>query len=764
VEAGFQAQRRRRELLENALIGNSISGGVAYPRPDIQADEKSSYNNQSTPLETLIQWFEAAEEASQDARKASERDRDYYDHKQLTASELAELEKRGQPDVIINRIQPKINYLIGYEASNRTDPRAFPRTPADEEASEAATDGLRYYEDAADLKTMFSLAWECMLIEGYGGLELVIEEGARGDRELKAVAWDWDRLFYDPHSRKPDFSDARYLGGVIWLDVEDAKERWPSAAEAIETTLNERTLSQTYDDRPAWQQWSTSGKRKRIRIVQMYHKEGGQWMHCTFTKGGKLESISVPFRDQDGRSWCPMFLQSAFVNRKNERYGLVRSMISVQDEINKRRSKALHRLSQRQVRSERGAVDDVELAKRELAKPDGWVETNPGFEFELLNQNDQLAAELQMLQEAKNEIELMGPNSALQGKDEDAPSGRAILANQQGGQTEITLLIDRHRHLKRRVYEGCWNLIRQYKDEEWWVRVTDDEKKARFVGFNRPVRMIEDLAKRAEQSGVPQDQFQAQIEQLMATDQVAAQRLQSVVRVENQPSRMFMDITIEDVPDVANVAEEQFQALVKLAPAVVFPPKVYLKASSLRNKDELIEELEGQQMSPEEQALKQEVSGLELEKLRNEVAKMAAEVEKMRAETAAKMAELNAGSDVVEDPGPAPAEVEIEAMKTEAVRIKAEAELLKSQKDVEQIELKRIAEREKHALEMERIAEQRARDRETEAQKVTDVAPTADQDAQADVSFDDPPKRKRKTVRFIRDDNGRPIGAEIEED
>lgn len=585
-----------------------------------------------TPLTTLVDWFEAAEEASENARKLSERDRDYYDHAQLTAAEIAELGKRGQPDVVINRIQPKINYLIGFEAATRTDPRGFPRTPADEEASEAATDGLRYVEDAANLKRYFSGVWENMLIEGFGGLELIIEE-KNGKNEIGAVGWEWDRLFYDPHSRKADFSDARYLGGVLWMDFEDAKERWaePEQVEALDKTMNERTMSQTYDDRPLWQKWTTAGKRKRVRIVQMYHREGGEWWHCTFTKGGKLESIPVPFKDQDGRSFCPLYMQSAFVNRKNERYGIVRSMISVQDEINKRRSKALHRLSMRQVRSERGAVDDVDLAKRELAKPDGWVETNPGFEFEILPQGDQLQAELEMLQEAKNEIELMGPNAAMQGKDDSAPSGRAILASQQGGQTEITLLIDRHRGMKRRVYEGVWSLIRQYKDEEWWVRVTDDEKNVKFVGFNRPVTMMEDLMKRAEEAGIPPDQAQQELEMAIQQNPMLAQQLQQVIRVENQPTQMNMDIVLEEVPDVANVAEEQFQALVKLAPAVTFPPKVYLKASSLRNKDELIEELEGQKMSPEDQAAEQEAKALELEKMRAEVAKLAAEVEEKKA-------------------------------------------------------------------------------------------------------------------------------------
>lgn len=594
-------------------------------RHDTDEDDK-------TDIDTLVAWFEDSEEVTHNARKMAERDRDYYDHIQLTAKELEALRQRGQPDIIINRIQPKINFLIGFESTNRTDPRAFPRTPKDEPAAEAATDALRYVEDNTDLKEHFSSVWENMLIEGYGGVELVIEEGPQGQRNISAVGWDWDRLFYDPHARKLDFSDARYMGGVIWLDYEDAEARWPDAEDVLERTVSaEQEAVRTYSDRPSWKTWVTGRDRKRVRICQMYHREGGQWVYCVFTKGGKLESMPVPFKDQDGKSYCPMFLQSSFVNRDNERYGVVRQMIGVQDEINKRRSKALHRVSTRQVRSEKGAVDSVDVAKAELSRPDGWIETNPGFEFEVLKNGDQLAAELNMLQEAKNEIELFGPNQALLGKDENAPSGKAILANQQSGQTEIGVLFSRFAGFKKRVYMGIWSLIRQYKDEEWWIRVTDDEQKARFVGFNRPVTMAEDLVQRLVSQGQPEDVVQQQIDQAMQ-DPFAAQELQQVIRVENQPTQMNMDITVENVPDTANVQEEQFKALVQLAPAVTFPPKVYLQASSLRNKDQLLEELDGSQMTPEQQQAQQELAAIELETKQVAVEKTKAEIKKLLAD------------------------------------------------------------------------------------------------------------------------------------
>lgn len=595
-----------------AVAGTNIGAILeGQPAKEPVRDEDAEY------IAKLVQDFEEAEEASDQSRKLSEQCRDYYDGKQLSSSERKTLQQRGQPDIIINRIQPKIDYLLGFEASNRTDPKAFPRTPADEDASEAATDGLRYVEDSTHLDSKFSTAWENMLIEGFGGLELTVDDQT-GKIDIKE--WHWDRLFYDPHSRKPDFSDARYLGGVIWMDAEEAKEKWPDAAEAIDQTIATETISQTYDDKPLHKKWTAGGKRKRVRICQMYHKKAGVWQWCIFTKGGKLEGGQVNFTDQDGKSWCPLIMQSAYVDRENNRYGLVRIMLGPQDEINKRRSKALHMLTVKQVIAERGAVDDVDMAREELAKSDGWIEKNPGFEMEVVRDDANIAGHLNLLQEAKNEIELIGPNAAMLGKQGGSadPSGRAILANQQGGQTELSRLLDRHRHFKRRVFEGIWNLIRQYWTEEMWVRVTDDEKNVKFVGFNRPVTGGEELGKKLEAQGMPPEEIKAFIEAQMS-DPMQAQILQQPVRMENVPSQMHMDITIEEVMDVANIAQEQFNGLIDLARAgVTFPPDFYIEASSLRNKAQLLEKLQGQgQPDPAQQQAAQ----VEAEKTLSEIRK-----------------------------------------------------------------------------------------------------------------------------------------------
>ena len=595
---------------------------------------------QDNILSKIVQFFEEAEWETITPRKQSEIDRDYYDGHQWTKEERLELADRGQPCLTINKIQPKVNFLTGHEIQSRVDPKAFPRnTPDDEEAAQAATDAIRFVVEKQDGEEKFSDAYENMLIEGFGGIEVTAERKKSGQFEIELKHWPWDRLFYDPHSRKHDFSDARYKGGVIWKDEDDAKAKWPDKIKEIEGTVASAGVQQghddTYEDRPRWVQSTGKGDaaRNRIRVVQIYWQEGDEWWWAIYTKGGILEGGSkVIFVDDDGESVCPLIMQSVYVDRENNRYGEVRRLRDIQDEINHRRSALLHQLTVRQVRSEKGAVDNVQKARKEIARKDGWIETNPGKQFEILTNIDQTSGQAALLQESKDEMELAGPNAALSGKQGGDPSGRAILASQQGGIIELTQTLNRFRHLKLRVYRHIWMLIRQFWGEQRWVRVTDDEANVRFVGFNRPMTIADEIEERSqkieENGGDP-----AQDEELVAMAQAIDQGQidpNQFVRMENVPAEMDMDIILDEGPDIVTIQQEQFDQLVTLASSGIqdIEGEDIIKMSSLRNKDEVLKRIEarkqsGAQASPADELL--------LEKLAAEVQKLRSEAEKNRA-------------------------------------------------------------------------------------------------------------------------------------
>ncbi len=589
--------------------------------------EKSTKKSGATDekLGMVVQWFETSEEATQDARKKSERDRDYYDNKHFTPEEIKKLNKRKQPPVTVPLVRRKVNFLLGHETQTRSDPKAYPRNaPHDEQASSAATDALRYVADNQNCPDKFSDVFENLCVEGMGGAE-VLYNIQKGEVEIKY--WPWDRLFYDPHSSRHDFSDATYKGGVIWKDVEEAKLRYPGKEKEIENTVNSALTasdSETFEDRPHFKAWVHGQKRKRVRIVQIYWKEGVNWFSAHFTKGGFLEGPNaVIFKDEDGLPTCPMILQSAYVDRENNRYGEVRELIDLQDEVNKRRSKALHLLNSRQTKGEAGAVSDVNRMKAELAKPDGHVEYNPNKEFDIIPTNDMAAGNLELLREAKDEMQLAGPNAALMGKQEGSASGRAILASQQGGITELSRLMGRYRHFKLRIYRSIWNRIRQFWREEKWIRVTDDERNIKFVGLNRQTTKLELLQEAVNNGEIVLEEAQQYLSDPAINSPI----------VQNNVAEMDMDIIIDEGPDTITIQQEQFETLTKLAAipnaGVALEAEDFIQLSTLRNKDKVLERIEERK----KQASQNPAAELEMASRAIDLKKTEAETEKIGTES-----------------------------------------------------------------------------------------------------------------------------------
>ena len=588
----------------------------------------------------LVEMFEASEDATTTARQLAERDRDYVDNIQLTAEQIKELNKRKQPITIINRIKRKVDFLRGYEMGQRVDPRALPRTPKHEHDADGVQQALRYVADDQRFDQIRSRVFDNLVVEGAGGYRVAVKSGYDGVMEITVHRVPWDRMFADPHSSEPDFSDAGYLGGVLWKDYDEALAEYkdnPDAADFLSTTLDSASLSDTYDDKPKFRVWADK-KRKRIRIVFMWVKRQDQWYFAEFTKGGILRAGPSPYQTDKGESDCELIYGSAYVNRENERYGLVREMISPQDEINKRRSKALHLLNVSQVTLEKGAVDDVEKFRRESARPDGVKEVNPGY-FDKIRDDTRTelaAAHMQLLTEAKNEIDMMAGNIALQGNalQKSAASGKAIIASQQGGAMEIAPLMDSLRDMDVRVYRAIWYRIRQFWTAEKWVRVTDDERNVKWLGLNIDPRQGEMLKQ---------------------------QNPDKIAGTVGSVAELDCDIIIDDAPDGLTPQLEQFQSLVELKKMDAngeLPFRAILMAMpSLKNKEQVLAEMdEAKQLPPEVQQLQERMKMLEVGMAEAKVANEQAAAQLKLAQAQKALTPDQPQGQPAGDPGPTEAE------------------------------------------------------------------------------------------------------------
>lgn len=529
-----------------------------------------------TDLSAYKRMFEEARDLTQEARNRSLVDLKYYHSEQLTREEKAALQRRKQPDIITNRVKPAVNGTLGVLKQGRTDPKAWPRTPQDEDSADVATKALRYIADYNEFEDLRIQAAFDYLVQGTCAAIVEVDDRQR----VSAVQIRWEEFFYDPRSRRHDFKDARYMGIAKWMYADDVAGLYPDKKQEIETAIDSAApiaLDETFEDRPrdAQQPWVDRRKR-RLMVVEAYHREGGAWMKCVFHAGGVLEKGPSPYLDSDKKPCCPIVARSCYVDGDNNRYGIVYDMRGPQDEINKRRSKALHLITMRQSRVSPRSAQEPDKIRAELAKPDGVVVANAD-DFEVLQTGDMAAGHINLLLEAKSEIERMGPNPAVLGRQAEDASGRAQLVRQQAGLMEMAVVFGGIEAWERAMYRAMWSRARQFWSAPDWIRVTDDEGAPQFVGVNQPVM------------GPPQV--------VMGPDGVA-QIQPTVLGYENALAEMDVDITLDTVPDTANVQQEQFQILSELA-RLYGPQEVpfddMLMLSSITDKQKILERRKARQ-------------------------------------------------------------------------------------------------------------------------------------------------------------------------
>ncbi len=522
------------------------AAAITSRRP--RASQARNDDGQFLSVEKLRKQYIDYLTAKQEEIDEQKESRRYYHGAQYNADQLKVLKDRGQPPLTYNHTSRKINCIVGLIERMRSDPKALPNSPKFEAGTELATEGIRSVLNGNDWKTRDE---ECLRRCGFAaiaGIELRPYRNAKGEMNLKLKEVLDDEYFYDPKSVLYDFDDKRYEGIAKWMDVEAAIELFPEQEETLRDLIENGSDLTTNADREF--KW-ISTQSQRLRLVEHWYRHRGKWCYAFYVANTLLDEGVSPFRDEEGNTVSRFIMFSAAVDHDGDRYSFVRNLKGAQDSLNQSKSKALHVANSRRVISEKGAVDDVETARREWVRPDGWVEVNPGFGDKIQPDQTQqdLASFMKFAEEAKQEIdEAYNINVAnLQGVTGVGQlSGRAIELLRQPGMAELGPFVIAYRGWKLRVYRAIFNFIKLYWKEERWIRISDDEQgKAQFLQIN---------ALGMDPFGQP--------------------------AIVNAIGELDVDIAMEEGPDVGNLMQDTYDAL-KGYPPGTFPPQVLIELSPL---------------------------------------------------------------------------------------------------------------------------------------------------------------------------------------
>lgn len=486
-------------------------------------------------------WFE-----QEMARQATNRfqmalDEDYYDGMQWDEDDAQVLMERGQAPVAYNEIKPTIDWLIGTERRMRMDFKVMPRRKEGADDAENKTSLLKYLSDTNKSTFHRSRAFDDAIKAGMG----VLEAGLRGDptEELLFERYqDWRSTLYDSNSVEHDLSDARYFFRWKDLDEDIALAYFPERIGIIRGSVKNDGAQDPAD----WYQanrtdpaedWSpktgryqqydaaafATSQRKIVRFYECWYRKpvmrkmfiNGDHLsgkkfdktnpdHVAAVNDGyglydKLEmevrvviytTVGIVFEGvspyRHNRfpfvvTWCYRR------KRDNAPYGVIRALRDAQDGLNKRHSKAHWILSTNGVIMEKGAVDDLEATREEMARPDHMLVVNPGKRFET-NRDIGLANEhLSLMEQDANFIRKIGGVSDENlGRQSNATSGVAIQSRQDMGSVVTTEPFDNHRHALQQIGEMELSMCEQFYTEAKAIRLVGGRGRFKFMELNTP--------------------------------------------------------------------------------------------------------------------------------------------------------------------------------------------------------------------------------------------------------------------------------------
>lgn len=494
------------------------------PKPD--AGRAASDKDLVRKLEQ--QWQEARK-ASVGWRKDAREDRAFYFGRQWTSEEKNALEDQGRPAIVINQIFKSLNNLIGRERDNRLDWRALPRGASDVQAADAITKGLAFVDDQTRAKYAVSAAAKDAWLGPVGWLEVGIDDSNPANEPFYVREESWENMWHDPHGRKLDLSDCRYLIRSKLFDYDLTIAAYPKAAEALKNAIaqdkdeaeqkgaarfsdgddygNRSGADTIYEADTGW----CDHERQRVRLREHWWWENVSvnfWVYPdgrvteadtedmaqaidAYQQGGVLtEGVKKRYKYAviagktilaQGESpypfeRFPFVAVWSYVDEKGRPFGVVRMQKDPQRELNVARARVNESQRSRWAIVEKGKMTPRELAQfaENLARSNFVQEVTQAGHIQMGSDKADVASWMGLMETSRREVdEVAGQNEAAYGDKSNEKSGKAIQARvaQQG--LNMAELFDNLRYARLQVGEMLLSMMQAFCEPAKLQRIVE---------------------------------------------------------------------------------------------------------------------------------------------------------------------------------------------------------------------------------------------------------------------------------------------------
>ena len=585
----------------------------------------------------------------------------FYRGHQWDAADMAALDDQGRPALTINTILPTINSVLGEQTTRRMDIAFKPRGRGQQEIADVLTKLFMQIGDNNKLDWIESQVFSDGLIQDRGWFDVRIDFDDHIQGEVRVTPKDPLDILIDPDAKEYDPRTWNEIFETRWMTLDEIEEQYgQDKADKLRITVEQGSQLGTdsieyeenrYGNTAAsveYNQGNTSNpeENRQLRAIRVIERQYYKLKECMFyvdSVTGDMREVPYnwskkkreSFADQFGLEiltkhtkkvrwtttadlvvlhdeWSPydtFTLVPYFPYwRRGRPFGMVRNLISPQEQLNKISSQELHIVNTTANSGwvvETGSLngmtaDDLE----EHGAETGLVlEFNRGSSPPSKIPPNQIPTGLDRISQkaAINIKQISGISDAMLGTDSPEVSGVAIQAKQNRGAMMIQVPLDNLTKTRQYLAEKILNLVQAYYTEERLIQITDET----------------DPLKRR---------------QPMKVNEITTEGM-----IINDLTLGEYDVVVGTAPARDNFEEIQFAEAIALRQAgVPIPDDMIVEYSHLARKGEIaqrIREMQGMNPPSEQEAqIMQFQAESEIRKTQLEIAQMEAEVQRLQSE------------------------------------------------------------------------------------------------------------------------------------
>lgn len=451
-------------------------------------------------IENLQDSFRIGYENFKSSRVEAEEVMELYHNRQYSEAHRRILERRGQPQETFNVIKMFSRMFLGYLSSVINEVKVVPRQQQDIYTAAVLNDLVNY---TFQTNNFIAEAQKVKLDGILTGLMCVYEnvrrtgELDRFGRPLYEITLEHipsNEIILDPHSRKEDYSDAKFVHRYRWISKEDFELNFGKSkldqlsANMNETDAPEADLHQTFNT-------SFEGKYKHhdnylvVHTIMKDVEKGRNVSYSVFWCGDVIlnkqkisyDKVAFPYR-----------IQKLQYSTKAEYYGLFREIIETQKSINQAILKIQTMVNSKMIFVEKGSVDNLQNFTDAVNKVNAVIPVNNLNGVRAENQIKDIREQYGIIDNALARIkQLLSINDSFLGISYPSESGRKVQLQQQASVIALKYLTSNIESFYRLLGEDIMYLIQQFYTAEQVFNIADEYAGQRFLTINQPIQRLD---------------------------------------------------------------------------------------------------------------------------------------------------------------------------------------------------------------------------------------------------------------------------------